>query len=352
MLLVAGLFGMALIGAAAFVGIDDMTAADEADDDGFGGADGRASATDDPADPGSISGLILTGEDTSDAMRGTVGDDRMGGYAGDDRVEAGPGDDEVLGGDGADSLLGGAGADSLRGDDGGDALSGGTGDDDLRGMMGDDTLLGGDGDDVLHGGSGGDRLHGGTGADAAHGGLGDDTLTGGRGADTLFGGWGDDLISGLAPAEDVYDDDLLEGDFLGGQGDADPLVQGLRSGAADGDPGDYLNGGGGDDTIIAGGGDIVTAGDGADDILVGAGGSEPAEIVDFETGSDSLLIVWDDAEGPEPEVELVAEADGQWRIVADGVSLVRGGPGTTPALSDIRLIGASEVPHLTAHDAA
>jgi len=57
-----------------------------------------------------------------------------------------------------------------------------------------------------------------------HGAIGNDTLEGGIGQDTLFGGWRDDVIPGI-----VYD----------------PNTQDL-------DGKDYLNGGGGNDLIIAG----------------------------------------------------------------------------------------------------
>ena len=84
---------------------------------------------------------------------------------------------------------------------------------------------------------------------------------------------------------------------------------------ADTDSGDYLNGGGGDDMIAAGQGDIVTAGAGADSIAVGdwITGGNAAQIMDFSTEEDSLIVVYDDADGGEANVTLHPDEDGTGR---------------------------------------
>ncbi len=241
-------------------------------------------------DPGN---QILSGTATDDAMSGGRGDDQINGYAGDDAVRGGGGDDNLYGDTGQDTLIGGAGDDDLQGEDGDDTLFGGGGADDLFGQNGNDSLNGGSGDDTLDGGDGDDALAGGTGNDALHGGLGDDLLSGRGGADSLFGGWGNDLISGL------------------------------REGGSGEDGGhDYLNGGGGDDTILAGEGDIVTAGDGADDIVIGEWlkGGDTAQIMDFDATEDSLLLVWDLSDDPDPDIEVIPDEDapGTNLILVDG----------------------------------
>ena len=227
-----------------------------------------------PATDTENNGDILSGTDAADTLNGTVGDDQIGGYGGDDLIEAGRGDDVGFGDSGDDTLNGEEGQDTLHGGTGADALRGGEGDDTIVGQSDNDMLIGGAGDDALQGSAGDDTLFGGAGADALLGGLDDDLLQGGRGADTLFGGWGNDTLSGI---EDT-------------SGDARVSEDAER---------DYLNGGGGDDVILAGGDDIVTAGDGADQIILGdwIADTHPAEVLDYDPREDSLVLVWDDTDG-------------------------------------------------------
>ena len=157
-------------------------------------------------------------------------------------------------------------------------------------MLGDDLLQGGAGDDSAHGGDGADSLSGGAGDDALHGNLGNDRLDGGAGADTLFGGWGDDTI---------------------------------RAGAAD----------------------VVTGGEGRDVIMLDGQGiaGEAAEIMDFQPGEDSLLILYDDTLGAVPGVEIVSVAGQVHHVLVDGAlcaSLT--GPGA-PGLEDIALVAQSRI---------
>lgn len=82
----------------------------------------------------------------------------------------------LTGTDGRDLLKGGEGGDTLIGLGRADALRGAAGDDSLSGDGGSDLLVGGAGDDTLSGGSGPDALRGGIGADSLVGGAGIDVF--------------------------------------------------------------------------------------------------------------------------------------------------------------------------------
>lgn len=102
----------------------------------------------------------------------------------------------------------------LTGHDGDDALRGSDWDDEIDGEDGADTLTGLDGDDVLSGGAGNDRIYAGNGADLVHGGAGDDHIQLGAGQDTAFGGEGDDKLYGLRNDDVLFGgagDDVLDG---------------------------------------------------------------------------------------------------------------------------------------------
>ena len=268
-----------------------------------------APATGDPDGQGV--GIIDGGAD-GETLSGTNQADRIGGRDGDDTIAAGAGDDEIRGGRGDDTLDGGAGDDILHGEDGADALHGGAGDDRLFGHNGDDTLAGGAEDDELTGSAGNDTLHGGAGDDALQGGLGDDRLDGGMGSDTLFGGHGDDTLVGVV---DDPDTDRID-DIDGGR--------------------DFLNGGGGDDTILAGRDDVVTTGSGADTVILGdwLDAEHQAEIVDFSAETDMLVVMYDDAAGPEPNITLAPDAEdpAAQHLLLDGVKVahIANAAGLTP----------------------
>lgn len=308
MLMLAGLLGAMAIGATAVLTIteepeDELLLEDEATEDDFDHDEEDEEDGADLPDPGDAAvdnssilaeiepisdgtsprteERVSAGEDGNDDLPGSALRDASHGQSGDDTLTGLAGDDTLIGGDGQDLLDGGAGADRLDGGRGDDSLVGGAGDDRLMGHGDADLLEGGAGDDSLHGGAGDDTLAGGAGDDALSGGLGDDILSGGTGQDSLFGGWGDDTISGLEPDE--------------GQGD----------------DGDYLNGGGGDDLILAGQGDSVTAGEGSDRILFGdwLSASHQAEILDFSADEDTLMVIYDDQAGTEPDLGIEPDED-------------------------------------------
>ncbi|MDN5786869.1 MAG: hypothetical protein L0H65_07470 [Pseudorhodobacter sp.] len=124
------------------------------------------------------------------------------------------------------------------------------------GTGGDDSIVTAGDNDWLQGFGGNDYLSAGSsGSSTLEGGAGDDTMNGGIGSDYFYGGTGNDLIS--------------------------------ASGEQDVDAGDIVFGGYGDDTIIAGGNDLVTGGAG-DDHFALRDGFGFAEITDFEPGHDVI----------------------------------------------------------------
>lgn len=304
MLLLAGLLGVALVGAMMMPidgGSDDEMPPETEEDlpdeaeqapggtngllllqnpvaipDANDPSGGEAVDTPEPEEPSQVFGTelddTLTGTDAPDRIAAVGGDDFANGYEGADTLEGGTGADQLWGGDEDDRLFGGPESDLLHGDEGDDLLDGGFGDDTGFGHGGDDTLDGGRGDDSLVGGDGEDTISGGDGDDALHGGLGDDSLSDGAGDDTLFGGWGNDMLDGRGAGQD------------------------------------FLNGGGGDDTILAGGDDIVTPGDGGDAILFdpAAGGGAPLGLIDMDFAVDSLIVLHDTAD---PTLDVAPDPD-------------------------------------------
>lgn len=215
-------------------------------------------------------------------------------------------DEQVqIGTPGADLLQGGAGNDDLRGSFGPDIVIGGGGDDSLNGGAGDDVLLGQGGADSLLAAGGSDGLIGGAGNDLLSGGGGDDALFGGLGADTLNGGSGDDVIFGLV-SPDL--EAALEGLAINAAQGASPSqllaqaeaavadVPGWVQSLVDQDQGDIIDGGGGNDIILAGAGDVVTSGGGIDNIGVlsavqdDGGATDPVTITDYDAARDALTI--------------------------------------------------------------
>lgn len=153
--------------------------------------------------------------------------------------------DILHGSDLVDRLDGGAGNDEIGGFGGNDVLAGG---------LGDDSVWGGDGDDLLLGGDGNDFLQGNEGNDVLEGGAGDDELRDFAGNDTLSGGDGNDRIYSWGPG---------------------------RS---------FIDGGRGDDSIIARQSDIVAAGDGNDIIQLQLLSDSTDGRVDGGAGDDRFEI--------------------------------------------------------------
>ena len=285
MLMLAGVLGLIAAGAVAMVDFSSDANEETEEDPVSGEAEGAETSASsawagfaDIEEP-PANGAIIAGTEADGAITGTAGGDQIGGYAGNDAIWGADGNDDLHGMSGLDTLAGDAGQDTIFAGGGDDIAQGGAGDDAIFGQSNDDTLAGGPGADDLHGGDGYDLLIGHSGDDALQGGLGNDCLIGGSGQDALFGGWGHDLVDGRdgpAPAPD------------------------------------FVNGGGGDDTLIAGAFDSVTAGSGADHILLGDWidpDDGPARVLDFNPDEDMLVVVYDDAQPTLPRLSLGRDAD-------------------------------------------
>jgi Ca2+-binding RTX toxin-like protein len=272
---------------------------------------------------GSAGNDVLHGMGGDDYIWGNDGDDQLFGDQGNDWLYGGAGNDRLDGGTGADVMEGGAGDDlyivdnagdvvieragpgsgydtvhslvnytltanvealylvnnarvgtgnaldnALYGTNFSDTLSGLDGNDVLKGYAGDDTLLGGAGDDTLYGHEGNDYLDGGTGADIMDGGIGDDTYVvdnvGDRVIEWYLNGQGgnDTVLASIDYTLGANVENLtLTGNAINATGNA--LDNVIRGNAKD----NVITGGAGNDTLYGGGGAdrfVFAAGSGKD----------------------------------------------------------------------------------------
>jgi Ca2+-binding RTX toxin-like protein len=179
-------------------------------------------------------------------------------------LDGGAGDDKLTGGTDGDVFVG-------RDGDGNDTYTGGGGNDLAdysAATLAVDVTLDAVADDgpsgqqdlvppglAVLGGSGGDLLVGSAGPDDLDGGPGTDTVTGGAGDDRLRAFMGNDSLSG-GPGNDVLVAEYTQAAVLHGGDDNDAITATLNAGTAS------VDGGGGDDTITAGG--LIHGGDGND----------------------------------------------------------------------------------------
>jgi Ca2+-binding RTX toxin-like protein len=234
-------------------------------------------------------------------------------------IRLGTGDDTLTGTESGQDLIVDAG-------DGNDIVATGTGDDLIRGGQGNDYLDGGDGDDALQGGDGNDRLIGGLGDDFLFGGTGNDILVGGAGNDLLDGGEGIDTADYSSDTDGVTVDlgtgiangngigrDTLTGveNVIGGSGD-DVLIGNALA--------NVLDGGLGDDRIIAGAGDTVIGGEGDDTIEVQTGVGDAAGI-DGGAGRDTVTLTGTGTGSltAQSGVESLDVKGGSWSIAGSAI---------------------------------
>ena len=171
-----------------------------------------------------------------------------------------------------------------------DYITNGEGDQGLYGEAGRDVLLASAGDDSLYGGTEDDALQGGADRDYLEGNEGNDVLDGGPGEDVLAGGEGHDFIFGggsvTVPILDwnAFADGTL--DWGAFDADGNVLIRGLVGlSNVEGDAGDVISGGGGNDWVFAGDGNDAIAGGADIDYLVGQAGNDE---VNGDEGDDTL----------------------------------------------------------------
>ncbi len=283
---------------------------------------------------------LISSANVASHIRGAGGNDGLAGHAAADLIDGGDGDDLLFGHLGADTLIGGSGNDLIHGSGTGNLayplspatppwiahgpelargfgwVAFGTGVDangvDVHRLLGADaTWLAGDAGNLIDGGSGNDRIHAGSGDDTVDGGADDDDITGLGGADMLFGDDGNDTIAGdgidLAGYVETVSASLHGADFIDGGGGNDSLIgQGgsdrIYGGTGDdrlwGDESDArltpwqfhgddeLDGGDGADELIGGGGsDTLLGGEGHDSLF---GDASPSKVAGSHHGDDHL----------------------------------------------------------------
>jgi Ca2+-binding RTX toxin-like protein len=95
------------------------------------------------------------------------------------------------------------------------------------------------------------------------------------------------------------------------------VIDGRGDGATD-----YLNGGAGDDVLLLGAGDVAGGGDGSDHFQLSDGSQDDpvARIDDFDASTDQIVVVYDPADHPDPQLSVAPTEDGQGSVVMlDGI---------------------------------
>ncbi|MEL7092754.1 MAG: calcium-binding protein [Pseudomonadota bacterium] len=177
---------------------------------------------------------------------------------------------------------------------------------------GDDTIFAGGGNDLIDAGADDDRVFGQDGFDVIVGGTGDDFIRGGAEADVLFADAGEDTLQGdvgndLLIGADIFDSEAIF-DEIDQTGFVPTSLTGFIDLAGETGEADTINGGVGDDDIIAGSNDVVTTGSGADIVDIGdwVTPGEPVTITDFNPARDVIVYNY---EGPTAPNVFFAETD-------------------------------------------
>lgn len=212
----------------------------------------------------------------------------------------------IVGGAGDDVLAGGEGRHRVIGGDGDDLIHGGSGFDRLDGGAGNDTIFAGEGD-VATGGAGFDILWregasplswdvGGAGFEEVHGGSGNDSLwtslpgsifiDGGGGNDTLIGASGNDTLDGGSGADSLIGGTGNDVYYVDDPGDAVVELNGEGVDEVRTALASYALGGGVEILTYVGSGNFSGVGDGLDNTIAGGAG---ADTLDGGAGTDTLI---------------------------------------------------------------
>ncbi len=245
-------------------------------------------------------------------------------------------------------------------------IEGTSGNDDLRGTSGDDRLYGLGGRDTLDGGQGDDHLVGGGGNDTYVLDSEGDTIDDESGRDTVIATQSYYALG--AGLENL----TLRGSWFEVQGDGNNLANVIRNDRDDG--GAWIDGAGGNDTLLGGGGwdvfsfsqgsgnyghDLVDGGAGQDGIRIG---THSAVVVDFRdgtvrgggtsgSGSVSFENIEHAAGGAFADL-LIANDAGIALYGGDGNDTLRGGAGDDYLASDYDGSDAPQSPLVAGDDRA
>ena len=311
---------------------------------------------DDTINMGNVPGKVIHGDDNGNLIMGSPANDTIYGEGGNDTIYGVYGTNYISGGAGNDALRGAEGNDTLDGGDGNDGL---TGDGDSDYGWGNDVLIGGAGYNVMDGGYGDDSITGGDDGNRVETGFGNDTVITGNGDDIVFSRQGSDFISTGGGNDKIYDvtsDDNLwgldtldggagndtidgSGTIYGGTGDDSITVYANSSAIGghqvlafvqggdgndtiNGMPAEYfpaqgatLDGGEGNDYIVATPGTDVLIGGAGDDTIVGGVGT-----ADGGSGFDTFVV-----SGHQADYQLTYDAvHDQYTLttVANGAKMV------------------------------
>ena len=273
-----------------------------------------------------VGGHLVVGTNGNDTVTLTEGDISgvsIWGANGDDHITSGDGNQWIWGGNGDDIVESGAGNDTIFGDDGNDTIYAGDGNDTVYGSDGDDILDAGEGDDNVSGGAGNDIVYMSPGTDIEDGGDGIDTIILGDWAGAYSGtlnletggNFADGQTEENTPGHKIYNFENVTTQNTGNMTivgtSGDNIIQ---TGAGD----DNITAGDGDDTITTGdGNDTINAGGGDDNVNAGAGddivdntNSSGTDVLDGGSGTDTLIIGFDQAVVWRVEVDLQKEYSG------------------------------------------
>lgn len=214
-------------------------------------------------------------------------------------------------------------ANSVAADDGSgsdpDLSSGDGGENDGTGQL--DVHQGDENDNWIDGGFGDDLVFGNEGDDTLLGGLdqGDDVLIDTRGHDSLYGESGDDILV----ASRIVDDVAVQADLMSMGMYGDLYIPIANSEDMDND-GDYLSGGGGDDTLIFGQNDTAVGGEGKDEFLAGewVRGKGAATINDYDKSEDKILYLASNVNDVQLSMRPAVETEGDVEILDRGVHVL------------------------------